>query len=638
MDARFQELADTGRLPSPSGIGARILSLTQDPDVTIDDISSAITHDPALTGRLLRVANSAATAGALPLATAQEATMRLGLKSVSSIAVGFTLVANNRSGACADFDYPAYWSRSMGIAVAAQALCRTCAPEMAAEAFTAGLMLEIGQMAFASAEPEIYGGIQRLLLRGVGSLQDMEQRNFGHDHFVMGSWLLGQWGMPELFATAIKAAGQGRLDELEVITMDPAIAKLAQSLSCAKYLAHHHIGKPEATWAEDAQLAELLGDLGIDTLSFGAMFPAMEIAWRDLAADLAFKPLPPLELEEHEIDQAAVEATGALVLAVDPNAVARKIATNCLHRAGIQIATAATSSEAIGIALEHQPAVLIVDWQPVAERNLDGDCDDEDTSLALCQALRRCEAGRNLFVIALCKHEHEEACMAAFDAEADDFLTKPFAPKDLVARVGMGLRLSSVQDQVANRRSDDSEAADDAGAGTCDIDDIIEGDTALGESSGRCSTTGLPNRVFATSRLENYLASPTDAISVVGVVVDGFDHFAPDQREAVNRELGGYLGETLRKRDIVVCSSPGQFLLLCPGTDMAGAQLLGERLLTGAPEHLASPGGANVCVTLSICIAEREQATTSAEALIARVENSLAMSEADGSNRVFNAA
>ena len=104
MSDAFLELARTGKLPSPSGVGARILSLTQDESATVDDIAQVLARDPALTGRILRVANSAAQAGALPLTTTKEAAMRLGLRSVSSIAVGFTLVSSNRDGACDGFD------------------------------------------------------------------------------------------------------------------------------------------------------------------------------------------------------------------------------------------------------------------------------------------------------------------------------------------------------------------------------------------------------------------------------------------------------------------------------------------------------------------------------------------------------
>ena len=81
MTQPFQELLRTGRLPSPSGVGARILTLTQDADATVDDIADALARDPALTGRILGVANSALNAGNVPLASAKAAAMRLGLKA-----------------------------------------------------------------------------------------------------------------------------------------------------------------------------------------------------------------------------------------------------------------------------------------------------------------------------------------------------------------------------------------------------------------------------------------------------------------------------------------------------------------------------------------------------------------------------
>lgn len=59
----LNEIMASGRLPSPTGVALTILDLTRNPDTKIDDMAAVLQADPALTGQLLKYANSA-TAGA----------------------------------------------------------------------------------------------------------------------------------------------------------------------------------------------------------------------------------------------------------------------------------------------------------------------------------------------------------------------------------------------------------------------------------------------------------------------------------------------------------------------------------------------------------------------------------------------
>src|SRR5690349_7091761 len=115
----FEELRLTGQLPSPPGVGMRILKLTQGDDVSADEIGRTIMADSALTGRLLKIANSAQAAGQRPVTTVSEATMRLGVRAVRNVALGLSLVSAYRSGGCVAFNYDRYWSLSLSRAVAA---------------------------------------------------------------------------------------------------------------------------------------------------------------------------------------------------------------------------------------------------------------------------------------------------------------------------------------------------------------------------------------------------------------------------------------------------------------------------------------------------------------------------------------
>jgi two-component system cell cycle response regulator len=55
----FEELKTLGSLPSPSGVALEVMRLTQRADVSIEDIAKPVQADPALTGQLLKIVNSA---------------------------------------------------------------------------------------------------------------------------------------------------------------------------------------------------------------------------------------------------------------------------------------------------------------------------------------------------------------------------------------------------------------------------------------------------------------------------------------------------------------------------------------------------------------------------------------------------
>ena len=120
----FEELKLTGQLPSPPGVGMKILKLTQGEDFSADEIGRTIMADAALTGRLLKIANSAQSAGARPVTTVSEATMRLGVRAVRNVALGLSLISSYRTGTCSEFSYDRYWSLSLARAVAAQSISR----------------------------------------------------------------------------------------------------------------------------------------------------------------------------------------------------------------------------------------------------------------------------------------------------------------------------------------------------------------------------------------------------------------------------------------------------------------------------------------------------------------------------------
>src|ERR1700722_8280850 len=200
---RFEELKATGLLPSPTGIGLEILRLTRDDNVSAAEIGRVIQADPALTGRTLRLANTGNAASGRAVASIADAVARLGMRTAGAIALGFTVLAGNRSGKCRGFDYQRFWSHSLACAVATQILSSHTRHKNSGDGFTAGLLAQIGRLALASIHTEQYADILAKWNNGrPEALIRLEQAAFITDHNELSAVMLADWGLPRAVCDA----------------------------------------------------------------------------------------------------------------------------------------------------------------------------------------------------------------------------------------------------------------------------------------------------------------------------------------------------------------------------------------------------------------------------------------------------
>ncbi|MDX2457715.1 MAG: GGDEF domain-containing protein [Gammaproteobacteria bacterium] len=182
-------------LPSPPVVAMRILDLSQDPDVDIGKVADVVSMDPALTAKILRIANSPIYAIRRKTENLRQAIMLLGLNGTLTMALSFSLAASMQNNACQGFDYNLFWRRSLAAAVCGRRLCVAAGIGASEEIFLAGLLQDIGMLALDKFEPEFYKDL------GVDQsdhnmLQELEREKLGADHAAIGGWLLQKWNLP----------------------------------------------------------------------------------------------------------------------------------------------------------------------------------------------------------------------------------------------------------------------------------------------------------------------------------------------------------------------------------------------------------------------------------------------------------
>jgi two-component system phosphate regulon response regulator PhoB len=124
----------------------------------------------------------------------------------------------------------------------------------------------------------------------------------------------------------------------------------------------------------------------------------------------------------------------ATILVVEDELQIQELVAVNLEHAGHRVRRAATAGEAETSIREELPDVLILDWML-----------PDESGLSLTRRLRENERTRSLPILMLTARAMEQDKISGLEAGADDYLTKPFSPKELAARIKAVLRRRAPQ-------------------------------------------------------------------------------------------------------------------------------------------------------------------------------------------------
>jgi two-component system phosphate regulon response regulator PhoB len=124
--------------------------------------------------------------------------------------------------------------------------------------------------------------------------------------------------------------------------------------------------------------------------------------------------------------------TGKKILLVEDEAAIREMTTMALERAGFGVVAAEDASSAERLLSDGLPDLILLDWM------LPG-----GSGIELARRLRRDEYTREVPIIMLTARSEEEDRIRGLDSGADDYVTKPFSPRELIARIKAVIRRAS---------------------------------------------------------------------------------------------------------------------------------------------------------------------------------------------------
>lgn len=194
----LEEILGCPTLPSLPEVAVRVIELTENADVRMDDLSRTIQNDQGLAAKVLRTVNSSFYGLRRKCSTINQALVLLGMASVKTLALGFSLVSSLSKDKDDGFDYVAYWRLGIYSAVGAKIIAGEVGrSKIEDEAFLGGLLQDIGVMAMHKALGARYGEV---LARTGGDhrrLVKCEIDEFEVQHPDIGAMLAKRWKLPD---------------------------------------------------------------------------------------------------------------------------------------------------------------------------------------------------------------------------------------------------------------------------------------------------------------------------------------------------------------------------------------------------------------------------------------------------------
>ncbi|WP_167941755.1 HDOD domain-containing protein [Desulfobaculum xiamenense] len=208
--SRFSESTDVksvirhiDQLPAPPAVATKILTEVMEGDADFREISRIIASDPALTLKVLKIANSMAYGYRGKIASVESAIATIGFATLKNALLSVIIRdAFFKEPHTRDPELLLIWKHTLACAVAAELVAARVRPELRNTAFAAGIVHDCGKLVLLTALPQTYEPLLATARRTGAALLDLEAETLGVEHTQAGKWLMQKWGLPDALVDA----------------------------------------------------------------------------------------------------------------------------------------------------------------------------------------------------------------------------------------------------------------------------------------------------------------------------------------------------------------------------------------------------------------------------------------------------
>jgi diguanylate cyclase (GGDEF)-like protein len=316
------------------------------------------------------------------------------------------------------------------------------------------------------------------------------------------------------------------------------------------------------------------------------------------------------EVPGRQVQPAGKQPFPSSILVAEDDRLFRHILQSCLEKWGHQIILVNDGIAAWdALQCEHAPQMLILDWMMPG---IDG--------VELCRRIRQGNPRPYRYILLLSAKDSKQDVVAALEAGADDYLTKPFDADELRARIRAGGRILQLQDALLRAHDElQYEAAHDRLTGLWSRGAVLD---ALHRESQRAFRSHDP------------LAVAMFDLDQFKIINDTYGHLIGDM---VLQEVGRRLRAAFRGYDFVGRYGGEEFLAVLPGCRQTDLVALAERARQCISNNAFRATGNDIAVTVSVGLAAAAQireAEKDCENLLRQADAALYLAKAKGRNRV----
>lgn len=263
------------------------------------------------------------------------------------------------------------------------------------------------------------------------------------------------------------------------------------------------------------------------------------------------------------------------VVVVDDDRAIRRLVKLFLQRQGYETAECATGAEAREELWHHGWDLAILD------RRL-----PDTDGLQLCREIKGEYEFRNRYVIVLTGEDDHEDKLEGFELGADDYVTKPFQPAELVARIRAARRIVDLQKELLEKNEKLARLS------------ITDGLTQL--YNHRHLQESLAREFEEARRYDRPLSFALIDLDYFKKVNDTFGHAAGDE---VLKEVAARFSDSVRSSDLIARYGGEEFAVLMPQTPLEDAVQFAEKIRSVVEETPIRTEDTVIPVTVSIGVA-----------------------------------
>ena len=305
------------------------------------------------------------------------------------------------------------------------------------------------------------------------------------------------------------------------------------------------------------------------------------------------------------------EAQPMRVLVADDDPVSRRLLEVALTQAGYPVVIVSNGTAALEMLERFDgPRLAVLDWMMP---ELDG--------VEVCRAVRKKVDERYIYTILLTAKGHQAEIVEGLEAGADDYITKPYDLPELKARLRAGKRILELQEQLVVARE------------------------SLRVQAMHDSLTKLYNRMAILDMLDREMSRFVRDGAPLSLIMVDLDHFKPINDthghpvgDAVLREVARRMQKVIRSADAVGRYGGEEFLVVSPGSNLAGVQKQAERIRQSVAEEPVRAGDLLLPVTVSLGVAQAFPGLERPAELLRTADNALYTAKKEGRNRVVLAS